>query len=68
MLVAIALKTLHSINNLIFTKCKVSWNSGLVRWNGRLPLYVPNFKIFPSLGLRADFREVKQYWVSLFQT
>ena len=34
--------TLYSINNLRFTKIRVSWN-------GELPLYVPNYKMFLTL-------------------
>jgi len=34
--------TLYSINNLRFTKIRVSWN-------GELPLHVPNFKMFLTL-------------------
>jgi len=34
--------TLYSINNLSFTKIKVSWN-------GELRLHIPNFKIFLTL-------------------
>jgi len=34
--------TLYSINNLRFTKIRVSWN-------GELPLHVPNYKMFLTL-------------------
>ena len=34
--------TLYSINNLRFSKIRVSWN-------GELPLHVPNFKMFLTL-------------------